>query len=76
MANAATVKDVLYAMEYLHQELCCWPRHSARPAAWSLEPSGQKVPAHVADSARLSACIVGSPISRRGEARYVWKSAA
>lgn len=76
MANAATVKDVLYAMEYMHQELCRWPQYGAGRAAWSLEPSGQKVAQHVAYQARLSPCICGSPVSRRGEARYMWKAAA
>lgn len=73
MAKLATVKDVLYALEYLNGELCCWP---GRSGAWSLEPMGQKVLQRVADEARAHGQITASQLSKYGEARYVWKRAA
>ena len=76
MAKAATVKDVLYALEFLGAELCMWPSPGGHRNAWSLEPGGVKVPPHVADEARAQGGVVGLPGSKHGEARYGWSEAA
>lgn len=74
MAKPATVKDVLYALQYGGAQLV---RHQqanpGRPAAWSLEPTGIKVPARIADLIRMDARVTVSPASMHGEARYQWK---
>lgn len=77
MANAATVKDVLYALEFLGERLCRWP--TLKPggkSAWALEPSGRKVPESVANTVRSSSQVTTVPSSRYGEVSYVWKAAA
>lgn len=77
MAKSATLKDVLYALEFAGARLCRWP--TAKPnstAAWSLEPGGVKVPSHVADQARGSGNLVKSGSSRFGEDIFVWAHAA
>jgi hypothetical protein len=76
MAKTATVKDVLYALQYGGAQLV---RHRqanpTKPAAWSLEPGGVKVPARVADEGRRSLRVVASSESRHGETRYQWVAA-
>lgn len=76
MAKApATIKDVLYALEYMHESLCRWPQVGAKPAAWSMEPSGLKVPARVADEA-LGHGALTSARHPNAVAAYRWSSAA
>jgi hypothetical protein len=74
MAKSATLKDVLYGLEYGKQQLCRWPSHE--PAAWSLEPGGVKVPADIANKALMSGAIVRVAAQRFGEDRYEWQRAA
>lgn len=76
MAKSATVKDVLYALEFAGAQLCRRPSPGGHKAAWSLEPGGVKVPAGVADQARLSPSVAAIESNRYGEVRYVWRSAA
>jgi hypothetical protein len=76
MAKAATVKDVLYALEYMGARLCMRPATSAgRPASWVIEPGGIKVPVAVADEAKASAPLVAVG-GRDGEAVYAWGRSA
>ncbi len=75
MAKAATVKDVLYALQFASETLCRWPQMSARLAAWSLEPSGMKVPNHVAEEAMAHGGIAGVR-HPRAAAAYRWLEAA
>lgn len=75
--TVATLKDVLYGLEFLGQELCRWPNPGGRTPAWSLEPGGRngvKVPHHVADKARENASVVAAPASNFGESRYIWRT--
>lgn len=74
MSKIATLKDVLYGLEYGNQELCRWP--STKSPSWSLEPSGVKVPHHVADKVREAPEVVRAPSTRFGEDRYVWQRRA
>ncbi len=53
MAKTATLKDVLYALEFMGAELCRWPASNpASEPTWKIEPSGLKVPARIAEEAR------------------------
>lgn len=70
MAKAATVKDVLYALEYLDARLVM-----KAGGKWSLEPSGQSVPPRIADEVKAHGGVVGRP-DRSGNATYVWSRAA
>lgn len=74
MSKAATLADVICALQFGHEQLCRWP--STKAPAWSLEPSGIKVHAHVADKARLDPCIIADGLSKYGEQRFVWQSEA
>ncbi|MDB6035985.1 MAG: hypothetical protein JWM16_6323 [Verrucomicrobiales bacterium] len=73
MSRAATLKDVLYGLEFDGQQLCRWPGGGK---AWSLEPSGAKVLPHVADKALASGFVVNAPTSKFGESRYQWQGRA
>jgi hypothetical protein len=70
MPKQLTAKDVLYALEYLHERLTLNP-----DGKWSLEPSRQRVSPHVADEAKAHGGVVGRP-DRSGCAVYVWQAAA
>lgn len=77
MGKAATVSDVLCALEYGKEQLCRWPTTgSAKSPAWSLEPSGIKVPPHIADRSRESGNIVLTADSKYGEQRFAWLAGA
>lgn len=68
MAKEATVKDVLYALEHLHERLVL------DNGKWSLRPSTTPVKPHVADEARNKGPITSSGIS--GEVSYQWDTSA
>ena len=70
MPKQLTAKDVLYALEYLHERLTL-----GSDGKWRLGASNQIVPAHVADEAKAHGGVVGRP-DRSGLAVYVWQSAA
>lgn len=75
MSKAATLKDVLYGLEFAGAQLCRWPTSGPlNKSAWSLEPGGVKVPGHVADKARECGHIVASALSKHGESRFVWEA--
>lgn len=76
MAKAATLKDVLYGLEFGRQQLCRWPNPSGKGAAWSLEPGGIKVPPDIANKALMSGEVAKLVEQRFGETRYGWKAAA
>lgn len=71
-----TVKDILYALEYLNAELVRRP--ADKPGAkcsWTLEPDSRRVPEKVAEAARSHIAVVSIPMPA-GEVRYVWRKAA
>lgn len=72
MQRSVTEKDVLYALQYMGSRLVM--RSGGKAIAWTLEPEGLKVPAHVADVARADGSITAATI--RGEVSYVWRTAA
>lgn len=76
MAKAATVKDVLYALEFTGAVLCMWPSPGGHKNAWSLEPAGLKVTPSVASDAMLATGSIVGIKHPRAEAAYVWRSAA
>lgn len=76
MGKPVTVKDVLYGLEYMGQELVRAPASKPGAAAsWSLQPSGAKVADAVATAARNNSSIVPAP-SHPGESRYRWQGRA
>lgn len=76
MANDATVKDVLYALEYMHAQLVRRPANKpGSKCSWVLEPTGQGVKEKVAEQARSHVAVV-SIAERNGEVRYMWRRAA
>ncbi len=71
--KTATLKDVLYGLEYAGARLCRQP--TAKPGArtvWLLEPGGVRVPASVADVARTSRGITVRDSRPDGYAVYSW----
>lgn len=76
MAKAATLKDVLYALEFMGERLCRWQAVGARPSAWSIEPSGVKVTPSIANEALAHGGLVAAPESKHGVVSYVWRQAA
>ena len=77
MAKPATLKDVLYALEFTGARLCRWPSHkTGAKAAWSLEPGGTKVPGHIADQARASGPVASLENRPDGYEAFVWRRAA
>jgi hypothetical protein len=74
MGKALTLKDVLYGLEFDRQQLCRWPTQAKAPA-WSLEPSGAKVAASVADKICMMGITSRVPDTKYGESRFVWKDA-
>jgi len=76
MAKAATVKDVLYALEYTGDQLCRWPAKAGGRASWSLLQSGAKIAPQVADEVRGHASVYALESTPYGEARYAWQAAA
>lgn len=77
MANSVTIKDALYAMEYLGERLCRKPSDKAGGSpAWHLSISGRKVPESVANSIRTSGKVSGVPGDHYGAMDYVWKVTA
>lgn len=75
MSKTATAKDVIYALQFRKEQLV---RHAnlswgqKKPTAWSLEPSGIKVPARIGDAARHDPHIVPVSSSRDGQVRFSW----
>lgn len=77
MPTDATVKDVLYALQFGKQHLCRRPANRAgTPNAWSLHPSGLRVPARVADEARQRREIIPVVGGLAGEDHFGWSDAA
>lgn len=76
MPKDATVKDVLYGLQFGRQVLAR-RQISFGKAAWSLEPSGMKVKEAIAQAAingdRSVTCLWAGP---NGEAHYGWSAAA
>lgn len=71
----ATLKDVLYGLQFGKAELCRWPSHKVGGrTAWSLEPGGLKVSQATADKARDTPGVKALDHTRHGEARYGWAS--
>jgi hypothetical protein len=64
LGMVVTVKDVHYAMQFLHEELVRVPVNFSK-SRYYLHPSGKPVPAGVANEARA-----------HGRAAYVWSEAA
>lgn len=76
MAKSATVKDVLYALEFLNGRLIMRPATTAGGAvSWVVEPGSIRVPHGIADQVKTHSTVVGLP-GRIGEAVYVWRIAA
>lgn len=73
MPKVATLKDVLYALEYGHEELVY--ASGAKGSPWTLSQSGTKVDRHVADAARSHVEVVALA-APHGTARYGWRVAA
>lgn len=77
MRSTATLKDVLYALEYTGAELVRRRTNfGLGKPAWSLEPAGPPVPQQIADKALLHPSVVLAPARKYGESRYVWQRAA
>lgn len=77
MSKAATLKDVLYALEYGGGRLCRWPTmRSGFKQAWSIEPGGLKVPSGIADQARAVSGVVRFESRPDGYDEYRWRAAA
>jgi|GEM_PF-4228055 len=72
MAKDLTAKDVLYALEYLHDALIRTPISDGR-ARWNLR-SGAAVKEAVANAVRASGSI--SAVEDHGRQIIVWRSAA
>lgn len=74
MPANVTVKDVHYAMQFLHEELVRVPVNFSK-SRYYLHPSGKPVPDGVAVEARAHQAIK-SVTSRDGRAAYVWSEVA
>lgn len=73
MATKATLKDVIYALEYGHEQLI--GSASPRGLRWSLSVSRIAVDGHTVDQARLDPNVI-SLGDWSGAAHYGWKAAA
>lgn len=73
MRKTATLKDVLYALEFGQQVLT---RISGPSPSWTLQPIGTAVPAQIADKAREHPSVMTMPSTRPGESRYAWQRMA
>lgn len=70
MAKGATVKDVLYAMQFAGARLVRTPSGS-----FHLAPDGIRIPARIADEARGSGEIVSIEHRLDGSETFGWRAA-
>lgn len=73
MPKDLTVKDVLYALEYMHDAMVRTPITDGR-ARWAMKLGGQTVKQSVADQVCASGAVVS--IEDRGRAVIMWRQAA
>jgi hypothetical protein len=76
MRKDLTTKDVLYALEYLHDAMVRVPPQTMGGAAkWRMKSSGAPIKDSIANEVRASGSVA-SLSERNGSELIVWRSAA
>lgn len=73
MPKDLTVKDVLYALQYLNDQMIRTPIRDGK-AVWAMKVGGQTVKPSIAQEVCASGAV--SCIEDRGRAIVMWKQAA
>lgn len=73
MRKDLTVKDVLYALEYMHDQMVRTPAGNGK-AAWMMKAGGQPVKQRIADEVCASGLV--SSFEDHGKAFVTWRRVA
>jgi hypothetical protein len=75
MPKDLTIKDVLYALEYMRDAMVRVPSQTGGKPKWQMKAGGQSVKESVANEVRASGFVVSMP-ERNGSELIVWKAVA